>query len=38
MSVSPQHAQELIEGAQQLGVVLSEQQKQQLLQYLAFID
>lgn len=37
MSVSPQHAQELIEGAQQLGVVLSEQQKQQLLQYLALL-
>ena len=37
MSVSPQHAQELIEGAQQLGVILTEQQQQQLLQYLGLL-
>lgn len=37
MSVSTQHAQELIEGAQQLGVILTEQQQQQLLQYLGLL-
>ena len=37
MSVSPQHAQELIEGAQHLGVILTEQQQQQLLQYLGLL-
>ena len=37
MSVSTQHAQELIEGAQQLGVILTEQQQQQLLQYLVLL-
>lgn len=37
MSVTEQHAQELTEGAQQLNVVLSEQQQQQLLQYLGLL-
>ena len=37
MSVTAQHAQELIQGAQQLNVVLSEQQQQQLLQYLGLL-
>jgi len=37
MSVSTQHAQELIDGAQQLGVILTEQQKKQLLQYLSLL-
>ncbi len=37
MSVSTEHAQELAQGAQQLNVVLSEQQQQQLLQYLALL-
>ena len=37
MSVNPQHAQELIQGAQALNVVLSELQQQQLLQYLGLL-
>lgn len=37
MSVTAQHAQELIQGAQQLNVILSEQQQQQLLQYLGLL-
>jgi 16S rRNA (guanine527-N7)-methyltransferase len=37
MSVSTQHAQELVQGAGQLNVVLSELQQQQLLQYLALL-
>ncbi len=37
MSVSTQHAQELAQGAEQLNVVLSEQQQQLLLQYLALL-
>ena len=37
MSVSTEHAQELVQGAQQLNVVLSELQQQKLLQYLALL-
>lgn len=37
MSVNTQHAQELAQGAEQLNVVLSEQQQQLLLQYLALL-
>lgn len=37
MSVTTQHAQELIEGAQQLNIALSEQQQQLLLQYLGLL-
>ena len=37
MSVSPQHAQELSLGAEQLNVSLSEQQQEQLLQYLGLL-
>lgn len=37
MSVNPQHAQELIQGAQALKVNLSEQQQQQLLAYLGLL-
>ncbi len=37
MSVTTQHGQELIQGAQQLNVALSEQQQEQLLQYLGLL-
>ena len=37
MSVTPQHAQELIQGAQQLNIALSESQQEQLLQYLGLL-
>ena len=37
MSVTSQHAEELIKGAQQLNVALSEQQQEQLLAYLGLL-
>ncbi len=37
MSVTPQHAQELIQGAQQLNIALNESQQEQLLQYLGLL-
>ena len=37
MSVTTQHGQELIQGAQQLNVALSKQQQEQLLQYLGLL-
>ena len=37
MSVTTQHGQELIQGAQQLNVALSEQQQEQLLQYFGLL-
>ncbi len=37
MTVTTQHAEELAQGAQQLGVQLSEQQQQLLLQYLGLL-
>ena len=37
MTVTTQHAQELTQGAKQLNVVLSEQQQEQLLQYLGLL-
>ena len=37
MTVTTQHAQELTQGAKQLNVALSEQQQEQLLQYLGLL-